>query len=479
MGEKITLYTPCTGFPDLEAKIAYGLARVGIEAFKSNNVKLTPESGYYKIEINGNWATFEKAFVFISHRLLSSSFIPSNTPGITGRTADKLTIKEGESVSLDLYKNFPRITFGNRKSEIICRHQWKGVKISNVIGLTSSTSYHHERDFINVQIYRDKRRGIDKIQRPTDPIKICKTCALLSLLGTWYATFMFSVKGRQIFAVPLPKKEIWGITLTKIFSLHHIMRKEWINKDIPQRAVPLILLIKIPSSAEILEGFDLFVTVLSRQQGYHVDGLSILPLEPFLDYVKYSSYNVASIDTMLNKNAFNSLLSLSNLLFSKSLTGITKFAREYSKETSTNNFVNLLYPETVYYLLREIGMIKKEIIENGAIGSVARTLRYFVREGKYQYADNIRNARKDSKEFENTIVKMLREAELRRVQEEKKEQKERYKFVNIPSEKEIKELFQLANKDFDEVKTALVILAFSFPTKKEEIDEIRGEVKNA
>jgi len=28
----ITLYTPATGFPDLEAKIAYGLARIGIEA---------------------------------------------------------------------------------------------------------------------------------------------------------------------------------------------------------------------------------------------------------------------------------------------------------------------------------------------------------------------------------------------------------------------------------------------------------------
>jgi CRISPR type I-A-associated protein Csa5 len=118
-------------------------------------------------------------------------------------------------------------------------------------------------------------------------------------------------------------------------------------------------------------------------------------------------------------------------------------------------------------------MIKPEIIKNEAISSVARTLRYFIRDRKYHYADNIRNARKDSKDFEDALVKMLREAELRRIQEEeKKKTGKKYKFVNIPSEKEIKELFQLTNKDFDEVKTALVILAFSFPTKKKEELEV-------
>ena len=30
----ITLYTPATGFPGLEVKIAYGLARVSIESFR-------------------------------------------------------------------------------------------------------------------------------------------------------------------------------------------------------------------------------------------------------------------------------------------------------------------------------------------------------------------------------------------------------------------------------------------------------------
>ncbi|RLG99511.1 hypothetical protein DRO38_07645, partial [Candidatus Bathyarchaeota archaeon] len=95
---------------------------------------------------------------------------------------------------------------------------------------------------------------------------------------------------------------------------------------------------------------------------------------------------------------------------------------------------------------------------------------YFIRERKYGYADDIRNARKDSKDFEETIVKMLREAELRRVQQEqdKNSGKEVKNWVHLPNEEEIKEIFRLTNEDFEQVKTALVILAFSFPTKKEE-----------
>jgi len=451
----IILYTPATGFPDLEAKIAYGLARVGIEAFGSETVCIKPDAGFYRIEVDGYWKILEESFILISKRLLSSSFIPLNTPGITGRTSNALTIKEGENIPLDLYKDPPIIISGNEKSELICCHQRKGIKkVSNVIGLTSTTSYHHERNYINVQ--RD-RYGT---HRPTNPKGICKTCALLSLLGTWYATFMFSIKGREVFAVPLPKKEIKENTLTRLFSLQHIIRKEWINKDIPLYAIPLVLLSKIPSSAEILDGFDLFISVISRQQGYHVDGLFLIPLEAFLDYIAYSPYNVASIDIMLNRNAFDSLSSLSNLLLSKSLTRTLKFSRSYATEKLGKSPVYLLYPKTSNYLLREVAMISSKIIENETIGSVARTLRYFIRNKKYHYADDIRNARKDSRDFEDTIVKMLREGRLRLEQE---------KYIHLPNESEIKKLFKLANENFDEVKTALVILALSFPTKKEEV----------
>lgn len=462
----ITIYTPATGFTDLEAKIAFGLARVGIEAFESESIKIKPEAGFYKIEIDGEWEVFERSFALISRRLLSASFIASNTSGITGRTAEgKLTIKEDESIHLDLYKRSPTVTSENKNTEPICRHL--GIKkVSNVIGLATATSYHHERNYINVQIYKDE------VRRPTDPKEICKTCALLALLGSWYATFMFSVKDRrEVVAVPLPKKEINGITLVRLFSLQHIIRKEWINKDVPQQAIPLVLLAKIPSTVETLEGFDLFVSVLSRQQGYHVDGMFLIPLKLLLKYIGDSPYNVASVDNMLKREAFNSLLTLLKFIHSKNPTEALKFSRSYATENLGSSPIYWLYPETARYLLKEVEMIPSEIIENKAISSVARTLRYFIKDKKYQYADNIRNAHKDSKEFEDTVAKMLREGRLRLEQK---------KFIHLPNEDEVKELFLLANKNFDEVKIALVILAFSFPTKTEESQEMKEEeVQNA
>ncbi|MGB9743084.1 MAG: hypothetical protein ACPL0F_08040, partial [bacterium] len=109
---------------------------------------------------------------------------------------------------------------------------------------------------------------------------------------------------------------------------------------------------------------------------------------------------------------------------------------------------------------------------------------YFIRERKYGYADDIRNAREDSRDFEATIAEMLREGELRRVQQEQERQagqeqeRQAGKQIKIflPTEEEMKEIFRLANKDFEATKIALVILAFSFPSKPEE--EQTGENQN-
>ena len=68
----ITLYTPATGFPDLEMKIAYGLARVGIEA--DYNPVIIPQRGFYQIHYRGNSSEkVNQTFLMIASRLLSSS----------------------------------------------------------------------------------------------------------------------------------------------------------------------------------------------------------------------------------------------------------------------------------------------------------------------------------------------------------------------------------------------------------------------
>ncbi|WP_028843151.1 type I-A CRISPR-associated protein Csa5 [Thermodesulfobacterium thermophilum] len=456
----LTLYTPATGFPDLEVKIAYGLARVGIEAFGINRVKIIPEKGFYLVLIDGNIPKLNDTFHKISARVLSSDFIPRSTPGITGRTADTIKVSKNETFDLSIYTHIIEIA-EHKKSENFCRHKEK-IKVSNVIGFTAAatTGVLCKRDGLDITYYQ----GVPR--RPTDPREICKTCALLALLGMWYASFIFNIADKEVIITPIPNNEVSGLKLQEIFSIQHQIRKEWFGQEIPQVLIPLFFLSRIPSSADILEGFDLFVAVLSRQQGYHVDGIYLLSIEKYLNFLRDNPFNIASIDVMLRNNAFSALTELNNVIYYKK-DSITKFARLYVQETSSDKFVNLLYPQTAKYLLREVGMIRQDIIENPALASLARTLRYFIRERKYGYADDIRNARKDSRDFEETIARMLREGRLRLEQKEK---------IHLPTEDEIKEVFRLANENFEATKTALVILAFSFPSKVEQTAENIEEV---
>jgi len=454
----ITLYTPATGFPDLEIKIAYGLARVGIEAFGMEKVTIYDNGGFYTVLIDTNekeFAQLNKTFNMLCKRLLSSPYIAYNTPGITGRSAEKISIAEEEIFSLDTYK-FMKYIAKNSSSENVCRHNINSV--GNVIGLTATTSYHHKRDGLDILVWEDTPR------RPTNPQNICKICGLLSLIGIWYASFIFSVAGRKVVVLPIPRQKLTGSKLQAIFALQHQLRKDWIKQEIPQVLIPLTFLSKIPSSADILNGFDLFIAVLSRQQVYHVDGLFLIPIENYLNFIRHSSYNVASVELILAKEAYGSLQELNNAIYYRKIDSLAKFARVYVQETSPKKgeYVNLLYPETAKYLLKEVAMIKSEIIENQALSSLARTLRYFIQKKKYGYADDIRNARKNSGDFEDTIAKMLREGRLRLEQKEK---------IHLPNDEEIKEIFRLANEDFESTKLALVILAFSFPAKAEQAGE--------
>ncbi len=458
---RITLYTPATGFPDLEVKIAYGLARVGIEAFDIENVTIHNNGGFYTVTIDISEDEFNKldeTFNMLCRRLLSSSYIPFSTPGISGRSAESIPASENESFSLIDYKTI-LFKVENRRSENVCRH--RNSSVGNIIGFATATSYHHKRDGVDVCIQQNVPR------RPTNPKDICKTCALLSLLGMWYASFIFNISDREIIVIPVPRVKITGSILQEIFALQHQIRKNWFSQEILQVLIPLIFLSKIPSSADILKGFDLFVAVLSRQQGYHVDGLFLISIEKYLQFIRETPYNIAIIDIMLSKEAFGALLELNNSIYYHKKDALPKFARLYVQETSTNDFTNLLYPETAKYLLKEVAMISSEIIENPALNSLARTLRYFIREKKYGYADDIRNSRKDSRDFEETIAKMLREGRLRLEQTEK---------IHLPSEEEIKEVFRLANTDFESTKIALVILAFSFPSRADEISGTHEEV---
>jgi len=468
----ITLYTPATGFPDLEVKIAYGLARVAIEA--GYEPVIVPNGGFYGIKIEGEIVKLNNTFNILAKRILSSTYVSLNTPGITGRSASTIQFKDSDSFDIGIFSTIAEIA-EHKKSETFCRHNVRN-KVSNVLGFTASatTGVLCKRDGLDITFYQGQPR------RPTEPRDICKSCALLALLGMWYASFIFSVADKEVIVIPIPNQELTGYKLQEIFALQHQVRKQWFNQNIPQIIIPLVFLSKIPSSADILEGFDLFIAVLSRQQGYHVDGIFLIEIEHYLDYIRQTSFNIATIDRLLMNEAYKALNELNNSIYYRRADSLLKFARLYVQETSTNNWKNLLYLETANYLLKEVGMINEEIIRNQAVRSVAKTLGYFVWNKDYQnysYADSLRNA-KTERNVRQIFEKLMREAKLRYDQVKSKPNGNPPHIPHPDDIDQIIYLMQSAKEAFEQVITTLYLLAFSFESYKTIKIQDTEEVKN-
>lgn len=486
----ITLYTPATGFPDLEAKIAYGLARVGIEA--GFDLSIIPQNGFYQVNYYGKVSS-EKAnqtFLMIAGRLLSSDRFFNL--GVKAKDKSKYPTNQ-EALSrlstLDISRLFESEQFSNLniKRNKLCGHR-ELLKFgatnpsSRLGGLVLLASSHAGKPY-----FRDNRSD-------TFNLSLCEVCGYLAVLGLF--SFCFNVqigKGKNrkyINVVPVPEKVFEYKELQMLLALQKTLHNFWLSDLIPASIFTLSLLAKTPSLSDFLLemplSFHLSLVSKDNRGDTVIEQTSKISTLRYTEFINDSSYNPVVIDKLLGnfKELPNiaPLLELDSVLITRDRSSMMKFARLYVQETSTNNFTNLLYTETTKYLLREVAMINSEIIENTALWSLARTLRYFIRQKKYGYADNIRNARKESKDFEDTIAKMLREGELRRSQQEqdRKAGKRIDNWIHLPTDEEMKEVFRLANADFEQTKTALVILAFSFPVRvEEETTEITEEVQNA
>ena len=348
-------------------------------------------------------------------------------------------------------------------------------------GLILLSSFHAGKPY-----FRDRRND-------TFNLPLCETCGYLEVLGL--NSFGFNIQmgvgkiRKYAVVLPIPKIVLTYTNLQILLSLQKTLHNFWLSDVQHLRTFTIGLLAKVPSISDIVNdlqiAFHLSLVSKDKKGDTVVEQIAFINTLPFSKFISHSPYNSATVDKLLGCSKIHpkvsSLIEITNILEHGGKSSLPKLARLYVQETSSNNFKNLLYQETAKYLLKEVAMIKQEIIENPALGSLARTLRYFIRKQKYGYADDIRNARKESRDFEETIAKMLREDELRRVQQEKdkKQGKKIENWIILPKEQEIKEVFRLANEDFESTKTALIILTFSFPTRAEEEIETPEEIQNA
>jgi len=473
----INLYTPATGFPDLEVKIAYGLARVAIEAGYEANI--VPQKGFYKIEIEDFLSSkFRQSFLMFLNRLLSSNKFYDL--GVKARYKNKYSVTEKvfkeiqqllQNYGFEQIFSLRQISNFNFKKGTFCGH--KNIKkFGGSSGLILLSSFHAGKPYFRDKIF-------DKFN-----LNLCEICGYLAVLGLYSFGFIIqmgsSKNKKYMITLPIPEEEIGIDHMYFLMSLQKKLHNFWLSDLIPINTFLIGLLAKVPSLSDIITELQLqfHLTLVSKDN----QGDTVVEQTAFIDalalskYISVSPYNIVTVENLLGnyirKPKVSSLVELVTSLDNYDRNSLLKFARLYVQETSTNNWTNLLYLETTNYLLKEVGMIPPNIIENKALQSLARTLRYFIRERKYGYTDDIRNARKESRDFEETIAKMLREGELRRVQQEQDRQagKEVKNWIYLPKEEEIKEVFRLANDDFESTKLALVMLAFSFPSKETEED---------
>jgi len=473
----IELYTPATGYPDLEIKIAYGLARVGIEA--DCEPIIIPRKGFYQIDYrNYSSEKINRTFLMIARRLLSSDRFFNL--GVKAKDKSKYPVNQdtiNRLATIDISNLFDSAQLANFniKRNKLCGHgnllKFGATKPSSRLGgLVLLASSHAGKPY-----FRDKRSD-------TFNLSLCEVCGYLAVLGLFsfgFCIHMGSGRNRKYGVVlSMPRKELKNEDLQILLSLQKTLHNFWLSDLQPLKTFTVGLLAKVPSLSDIINdlqlNFHLSLVSKDNRGDTVIEQTTLIDTIPFSKFISNSPYNSATVSKLLGSyniaSKISSLIELTNILEHNAKNNLPKFARLYVQETSTNEWINLLYPETSKYLLKEVAMISSEIIENPALGSLARTLRYFIRERKYGYADDIRNARKESKDFEETIAKMLREGRLRL------EQKER---IHLPTDEEIKKVFRLANADFEKTKTALVILAFSFPVRAgEEITQNIKEVQN-
>jgi len=183
----ITLYTPATGFPDLESKIAYGLARVGIEA--GYEPIIIPQKGFYRVALeNYSSEKVNRTFLMIARRLLSSDRFFNL--GVKAKDKSKYPVNEktmGRLSTIDIGSlfNSAQLSNLNIKRNKLCGHRelpkfGATDSSSKLGGLVLLASSHAGKPY-----FRDNRSD-------TFNLSLCEICGHLAVLGLF--SFCFNVQ---------------------------------------------------------------------------------------------------------------------------------------------------------------------------------------------------------------------------------------------------------------------------------------------
>lgn len=417
----VILQTPGTGFPDLEARIAFGLAWIAFQV-EGVEVEIRRVPGAYQCRLTSRnlngmniGEKLDAAFAWTARRYLATESL-YRIPGIQSQNRGKYrTIKEakhgtelkpeflsGELVSRFSH-NYPPSLHRDVRKRHMCGHDLAAFGGSQglVLGLSGHAGKPYERNFGGVRFN----------------LGICSLCGVLSVLGNTWATFRCAMgpQGRaseqaSLVLTPLPGQMV-ATDIEALFAAQKESEDLYLGPAVPTALAPLLFLSRFPFTAELLEraGAQLHVVRFDPAgQGRSRLGNQVnVEVSGFARFVSASSFNSVSVSRLLQRDVagIEALQQLAIALGPGQVFGrqraMARFAREYAAFSTW-----FMYPQTLRFF-EEACEVSEVVTQSTALKRLVDILRYFARQGKYTYVDAFRTAR-DPSHLRDTISQVNR-----------------------------------------------------------------------
>jgi len=492
MSNVTTFYTPGTGLPDFEMRIALGLCAAALNAVEPDKLSLEKTEGGYAIKVKHCNAKelMRNALSWFCLNSIGDYDKLNNISGFYGAILKPTFFKKSGKERFPGYaKMFARYGMYLQKAD-----PEKLFNIAYVRNKTIRTVFlscgHEKNSDMKMTAITPLSPEIGKVPLPSrghtyrrainrDNLDVCPLCATLAILGS--STFQIHLivpakeKGRQIYSfLPHFSGTVSGNALSEFCASSRFI-KQWQKEamGLSMTSMGIVLLASYPHIVKLLSEYNIplqgfFVAVAEQKdQAPRYVGKFEQTIELDTKYLMFSPYNRALVSQIYKESRFINYRSELLGLLVRSLQNQDEksaldFARSYVGATESKAMLPWSSSE---FFAKEVFDMDISLLEGEKfkiIKEVADMLQYFVRERNFGYVDNLRKAR-DADEFAKLLLDVQREAQSAML-DPKKQIK-----PFLPGQNTIQRLLQLINeaeKQFKSVQTLVALLAFTYYKKE-------------
>ncbi len=269
MSERVVLYTPGTGLPDAEAKLAFGLAYVAAQCPQAH-FSLIPEGERYRLEFEGSLDDLERSFKGLLKKVLSNEGLyRERIPGIAVKIGKKGGISAEELVISvqDVVAPLERYLLSNALLE---RADGRGAYTCNHKHMSDNESKDKRKE--DFTLYMGISPLVSKVPKPEfskgrDNLYVCGVCFSLMILGSYFATLRLRNRKGDSFLIGtfIPCESLDDGELSLYFACQKEIaeRKEEFIGVLPQVGYPFAIFAIYPHLTSLFLKSNLMIALLS------------------------------------------------------------------------------------------------------------------------------------------------------------------------------------------------------------------------